>query len=433
MNMDSVIVDSEEVKSIESVNLELQSFDDLIQSYLKTLAIPVEPANPENCESTPDYMKVARLKFFISLNDSYIDTENVRRQLMNLIELNNMLPYYENCCEYFKWPVDEKLVAKMKANIDTQIIELDKYEKNEENTSYAWKKRLDFYLKIGDYEKAYQWAYEKSEDSTFSTNSRLEATFALFRIAYCDNCNVAAMGKSVEKAKHFIDSAEHKADWTGRNKFKAYEGLYGLAVRDYKRASMNLTDCVSTFESYELTDFNKIVKFTVIASMIALPRCDIRKKIVNYGLIMQELNYPQCEHLKEFVLSFNECRYGDFLRILAVTELVLRFEPLTYPHYRQYIREMKLKAYAQMLQSYSIVSLKRMAEIFGVTSDYIENDVSTFTASGKLTCRIDKVAGKIITANAGIAYDRSLTYQNCIKRGDFLLNRIKRIARIIES
>lgn len=242
------------------------------------------------------------------------------------------------------------------------------------------------------------------------------------------------MEKAVDKAKYFIDSNEHKADWTGRNKFKAYEGLYGLAVRDYKRAADNLSDCISTFESYELTDFATIVKFTVIACMIALPRSGIQKKVVNYGLIMQELNCEQRHHLKEYVLSFNECRYGDFLKILAVTEILLRFEPLTFPHYRQYVRDMKLKAYAQMLQSYSIVSLKRMAEIFGVTSDYIEEDIRKFTTAGKLMCRIDKVAGKIYTAHyADEAYDRSMAYQSSIKKGDLLLNRIKSLARVVET
>lgn len=48
-------------------------------------------------------------------------------------------------------------------------------------------------------------------------------------------------------------------DWRSRNKLKAYEAIYCLAVRDYSRAADLFIDCVSTFESYELVDFGKEV------------------------------------------------------------------------------------------------------------------------------------------------------------------------------
>lgn len=44
-------------------------------------------------------------------------------------------------------------------------------------------------------------------------------------------------------------------DWRSRNKLKAYEAIYCLAVRDYSKAADLFIDCVSTFESYELVDF----------------------------------------------------------------------------------------------------------------------------------------------------------------------------------
>lgn len=47
-------------------------------------------------------------------------------------------------------------------------------------------------------------------------------------------------------------------DWRSRNKLKAYEAIYCLAVRDYSRAADLFIDCVSTFESYELVDFGML-------------------------------------------------------------------------------------------------------------------------------------------------------------------------------
>ena len=45
-------------------------------------------------------------------------------------------------------------------------------------------------------------------------------------------------------------------------------------------------------------------------------------------------------------------------------------------HYAYYIREMKIKAYAQLLESYRSLTLEYMAEAFGVTEDYMDGELS---------------------------------------------------------
>ena len=60
-------------------------------------------------------------------------------------------------------------------------------------------------------------------------------------------------------------------------------------------------------------------------------------------------------------------------------------------HYAYYIREMKIKAYAQLLESYRSLTLEYMAEAFGVTEDYMDGELSRFIADGRLHCKIDKV------------------------------------------
>lgn len=54
---------------------------------------------------------------------------------------------------------------------------------------------------IGDKEAATALAQTKYEDSTLTTNRRLDAIFALFRIAYFHGCNVKDMGKAINKVK----------------------------------------------------------------------------------------------------------------------------------------------------------------------------------------------------------------------------------------
>ena len=41
-------------------------------------------------------------------------------------------------------------------------------------------------------------------------------------------------------------------------------------------------------------------------------------------------------------------------------------------HYRYYVREMRILAYAQLLESYRSLTLPYMAEAFGVSIDYID-------------------------------------------------------------
>lgn len=63
------------------------------------------------------------------------------------------------------------------------------------------------------------------------------------------------------------------------------------------------------------------------------------------------------------------------------------------PHYRYYVREMRIKAYSQLLESYSSLTLDYMANSFGVTKDFIDRELHRFIAAGRLHCKIDKVSG----------------------------------------
>jgi 26S proteasome regulatory subunit N7 len=56
-------------------------------------------------------------------------------------------------------------------------------------------------------------------------------------------------------------------------------------------------------------------------------------------------------------------------------------------------------------------------------------ELSRFIAAGKLHCKIDKVAG-VLETNRPDA--RNAFYQATIKQGDFLLNRIQKLSRVID-
>ena len=72
---------------------------------------------------------------------------------------------------------------------------------------------------------------------------------------------------------------EEGGDWDRRNRLKVYQGLYCVAIRDFKQAAELFVDTVSTFTSYELMDYKTFVTYTVYVCMIALKRPDLREKV----------------------------------------------------------------------------------------------------------------------------------------------------------
>ena len=60
---------------------------------------------------------------------------------------------------------------------------------------------------------------------------------------------------------------------------------------------------------------------------------------------------------------------------------------------------------------------------------HVCRELSRFIAAGKLHCKIDKVAG-VLETNRPDA--KNALYQATIKQGDFLLNRIQKLSRVID-
>lgn len=64
--------------------------------------------------------------------------------------------------------------------------------------------------------------------------------------------------------------------------------------------------------------------------------------------------------------------------------------------------------------------------------------VAKFAATGRLQCKIDSVSGTVVTSAAtsdpppDIELDRSLLYKATVRRGDILLNRLKKLARVMD-
>jgi len=62
-----------------------------------------------------------------------------------------------------------------------------------------------------------------------------------------------------------------------------------------------------------------------------------------------------------------------------------------------------------------------MARAFGVSTDFLDTELSNFIYNGKLNCKIDKVSG-VIESNR--PNRKAELFNNTVKQGDALLNRV---------
>ncbi|XP_043564204.1 26S proteasome non-ATPase regulatory subunit 6 isoform X2 [Chiloscyllium punctatum] len=361
--------------------------------------MPLENLEDEGLPKNPN-LGIAQAKFLLTL-DGHKNDPKMRSELMDSVKENNMAPYYEQLCKDVGWSIDTDLLSKMKKANEEELKRLDDVledaEKNlgESEIRDAMMAKAEYLCRIGDKEGALT-AFRKTYDKTVALGHRLDIVFYLLRIGlfYMDNDLIT---RNIEKAKSLI---EEGGDWDRRNRLKVYQGMYCVAIRDFKQAAELFLDTVSTFTSYELMDYKTFVTYTVYVSMIALDRPDLREKVIKGAEILEVLH--SLPAVRQYLFSLYECRYGVFFQSLATVEQELRKDWLFSAHYRYYVREMRILAYSQLLESYRSLTLTYMAEAFGVGVEFIDQPDS-----------------------------KNWQYQETIKKGDLLLNRVQKLSRVI--
>lgn len=387
--------------------------------------MPIENLEAESLEKNPN-LELAQLKFLLSSVEHQKD-ENLKCRLLEAIKENNMAPFYEEVCKDLGWPVDNALLDSMKKANEETLKKLDDAiedaEKNlgEMEVREAFLNKAEYLSRIGSKEAALT-VFRKTQEKTVSLGHRLDLLFHIIRIGlfYVDHDLIT---RNIEKAKSLI---EEGGDWDRRNRLKVYQGVYCMAIRDFKNAANFFLDTVSTFTSYELMDYKTFVTYTVICSMISLPRVDLREKVVKGSEILEVLH--SASDIREYLFSLYNCQYAEFFQKLALVEKMLKQDRLLAAHFRYYVREMRILAYTQLLESYRSLTLQYMADAFGVTTEFVDRELSRFIAAGRLHCKIDKVGGIVETNRPD---SKNYQYQACIKQGDILLNRVQKLSRVI--
>ncbi|KAK8053547.1 26S proteasome subunit RPN7-domain-containing protein [Apiospora saccharicola] len=381
-------------------------------------------------------------------------------------------------------PWDEAVYNKLKAENDK---ELEAFQKEEDDAveqagdteiMAARGKRAEYFAQIGDKDKAIT-AYEDLSEKTGILGTKIDIVLAIIRLGlfYGDKVLVK---KHVARAKALVESG---GDWDRRNRLKAYEGLHLLTPP-------LLLDSLSTFTSYELCTYSNLVVYSVLAGSVSLKRVDFKSKVVdapeikailgadgddklmaltgaisagpgaedaemtdakgesareapkgttvvNLTTLGTSSDQPESEMAVDFsplaqlVNSLYTGHYKLFFQALAhVEEQFLTQDRYLHEHKNWFIREMRLRAYQQLLQSYRVVGLESMANDFGVTVDFLDRDLAKFIAGGRIPCTIDRVTGKgIIETNR--PDDKNKQYQDVVKQGDQLITKLQKYGQAV--
>lgn len=376
-------------------------------------------------------LQCAEWQFLLTQTDDVYPAnlkEKTKANLLAHVEKDSMLPYYKHLCKTFGWPENGALVQKME---DQNKEELKKIEEKIEDAKKnlgdtevreGFLARADFLARIGEKELALA-AYEETKEKTAgSGGGKIDITFAMIRIALFHN-DMALIKKYVETAKSLCETG---GDWERRNLFKIYEAVYYLLTREIKKAAVLLMDSIATFTCYPLFSYNTFVFYTVLTSVVSVDRIVLRDKVVRAPEILSV--YNEIPNVEPFLQSLYKCKYSDFFKSVAIISDQIRRDQYLAPHYNYIMREIRVVAYKQFLQSYRSVTLQSMAVAFGVSVSFLDTELSRFIANGRLNAKIDKVNG-VLETNRPDA--KNAQYQSVLKHGDILLNRIQKLTKII--
>ncbi|KAF9667983.1 hypothetical protein SADUNF_Sadunf15G0079600 [Salix dunnii] len=416
----------------------------------------------ENQEGTQQPHLVLAHKLFLLTHPDVQDIEKVRlkEEVLTTIKSDDMVPLYEALVAESLLEKDQSLLDSMRSKNEDELKKLDEKlvvnglmkeackndsvkiqsiyvgvlfwlfyriadaEENlgESEVREAHLAKSLFYIRIGDKEKALE-QLKVTEGKTVAVGQRMDLVFYTLQLAFF-YMDFDLISKSIDKAKNLF---EEGGDWERKNRLKVYEGLYCMSSRNFKKAADLFLDSISTFTTYELFPYDTFIFYTVLTSIISLDRVSLKKKVVDAPEILTVIG--KIQYLSEFLNSLYDCQYKSFFSAFAGLTEQIKLDRYLHPHFRYYMREVRTVVYSQFLESYKSVTIEAMAKAFGVTVDFIDMELSRFISAGKLHCKIDKVAG-VLETNRPDA--KNALYQATIKQGDFLLNRIQKLSRVID-
>ncbi|CCO35777.1 26S proteasome non-ATPase regulatory subunit 6 AltName: Full=26S proteasome regulatory subunit RPN7 [Rhizoctonia solani AG-1 IB] len=349
-----------------------------------------------------------------------------RKALADGIKADEMAPYARLLA--IDGLIDEAAIKELETKNKEELEKLDVRLKEAEETegeteiSDALRAKASYLTRIGDKDRAVA-AQALALEKTPGLGSRIDIALTLVRIGIFFG-DRELVTENLSKAESLVDQG---GDWDRRNRLKVYRGIHLLSIRQFKRASELLLDSLSTFTASELVDYNQFVVYCVVCGTLVLSRPELKKRILSSPEVNQVM--PEISDIADYTSSLYECQYAKFFQALASLEQThLLPSRLLSPHARFYVREMRILAYAQLLESYRSLTMESLAGAFGVSVEFVDRDLSRFIASNRLNCTIDAVRGVVETTRPST---KNAQYETVIRTGDVLLNEVQKLSRVL--
>lgn len=121
-------------------------------------------------------------------------------------------------------------------------------------------------------------------------------------------------------------------------------------------------------------EYEDFVALAVLAAAVGCDRKTLKTKILSSSEVAGVITTITALHT--MTESLYKSSYAAFFVALAeVEQQYLVTSPILAPHARFYIREMRIKAYQQLLESYRSLTLERMSRSFGVSEAFVDRYV----------------------------------------------------------
>ena len=312
----------------------------------------------------------------------------------------------------------EKKIEELKRKMEEDVDSLEEVDKAtyifEIGKIYKEQKKMD---------KAIE-QFKETIAQTTSFNTKIDAIFEILHIGLLEKNN-DILKEYFAKLKDLLK--DEGGDWEKKNRLKVYEGLYFILNKNFKEAGKNFSDALMTFTSYELFDFKTFVFYTAITNIITVDRKSLKDKIIDNSDVLSCIN--DIPHLQKFLNSFYDGEYAEFFKELYYIIQILKKDFYLSKHYNYFINEMRIKVYSQFLQSYKTVTIESMAKVFGVSTNFIDSELSNFISQGRINAKIDKVSGIIECSHNEQNVD---LYQATIRDSDILISKIHKLSKLLE-
>jgi len=349
-------------------------------------------------------------------------------ELLSLIKEHNMKYMYESAWEQCDWKLDQELVAQMSKVIAIKHEEFKiALETAQENAGEVEVQKVR--TQIAEYamltaspeETAKKWKeVQGKKKKGASTTQKINLSYNILKIFLAYN-RMDLFREELSKAKELVELG---GDWTALNILQIFEGLGEMRDRKFEKAADLFIRSIATYTATDLMSYDKFLQYTILCSCLSKDRKTLKEKILDSSDV-KGVDIPL---MKEFVACLVNCNYIDYFPLLIRVMDFMKKDLLLHEHVYTYFRAMRLRGYMQYFVVYKTSTLAQLAEVFGVSLEFVDRDIADFIYNGKLQGKINKVEGVVVSERGDPVNDE---YHKIIKLGDNLLNKISRLSHLI--